>query len=77
MWVLISVRCTGGVDHFRLMVKRSFVVTCETGAMVDSCNDWHFIICTICLLFIFPCYYQCAELCPTKVLNMALVDLAP
>ena len=39
MWVLISVRCTGGVDHFRLMVKRSFVVTCETGAMVDLCSD--------------------------------------
>lgn len=59
------------------MVKRSFVVTCEIGALVDSCNDRHFIICTSCLLFIFLCYYQCSELCPTKVLNVALVDLAP
>jgi hypothetical protein len=39
--------------------------------MVDSCNDWHFVIWTSCLLFIFSCYYQCAELCPIKVLNMA------
>ena len=74
--MLISVCCTGGVVHFFLMVKRSFVVTYETGAMVDLCYDGilsHVLVAN----YGFPCYYQCTELCSTKVLNVALVDLAP
>lgn len=64
MWVLISVRCTGGVDHFRLMVKRSFVFTCETVL-------W-WIHVTIGILSYGLVAYYLFFLVTTNVLNYAL-----